>query len=206
MSNPEVTTKQKVFDRWAPSYDWLFPSVFYQAIHQRLLEFVQLCDRPQVLDLGCGTGRLLNRLAAQFPDLWGTGLDLAPEMLRQARQRNQHHPRLIYVQGNAEALPFAEEQFDAVFNTLSFLHYPNPTAVLAEVQRVLRPDGRFYWVDLVPWKQATSSFALPSVIGRMRFYSPDVRQHLGDQTGFNCLGHQYLLGPVMLTIFAKPTE
>lgn len=203
MSNSEVTAKQKVFDRWAPSYDWLFPSVFYQAIHQRLLEFVELSDRPQVLDLGCGTGRLLNRLAAHFPDLWGTGLDLAPEMIRQARQRNQHRPRLIYVQGNAEALPFAEGQFDAVFNTLSFLHYPNPTTVLTEVQRVLCPGGRFYLVDLVPWKQAASASVLPSLIGRMRFYSPSVREHLGQQVGFNCVGHHYLLGPVMLTIFAK---
>lgn len=203
MSDSEVTAKQKVFDRWAPSYDWLFPSVFYQAIHQRLLEFVQLSDRPQVLDLGCGTGRLLNRLAAQFPDLWGTGLDLAPEMIRQARQRNQHHPRLIYVQGNAEALPFAEGQFDAVFNTLSFLHYPNPTTVLTQVQRVLRPGGHFYLVDLVPWKPAASASVLPSLIGRMRFYSQEVRQQLGQQAGLSCLEHHYLLGPVMLTIFAK---
>ncbi|MFN7662023.1 MAG: class I SAM-dependent methyltransferase, partial [Dolichospermum sp.] len=72
-----------------------------------------------VLDLGCGTGRLLDRLANQFPEITGTGLDLSPQMLRVARQNNRHRPRLIYLEGNAENLPFAEGQFNAVFNTIS---------------------------------------------------------------------------------------
>jgi ubiquinone/menaquinone biosynthesis C-methylase UbiE len=100
-------------------------------------------DQPNILDLGCGTGRLLHRLATQFPTLQGTGLDLSTEMLRQAQQRNQHGTRLTYRQGNAESMPFAEGEFDAVFNTISFLHYPNPQQVVLEVNRVLRPGGRF---------------------------------------------------------------
>src|SRR6476619_2897551 len=162
--------KKQLFDRWASSYDWLFPSVFYQAIHQRLLEYVQLGDRAQVLDLGCGTGRLLHRLTKQFPTLQGTGLDLSPEMLRQAQQRHPHHPQLTYVQGNAEQLPFPEAEFDAVFNTLSFLHYPRPEQVLAEVSRVLKPTGRFYLVDLT-WQPWSDTQILQISPGDIRLYS-----------------------------------
>ncbi|OLP15791.1 SAM-dependent methyltransferase [Leptolyngbya sp. 'hensonii'] len=200
MTNPILQQKQWVFDRWAPRYDWLFPSVFYQAIHQRLLTYVQFSDRPQVLDLGCGTGRLLNRLAAHYPDLQGTGFDLSPEMIRQARRSNRHRPRLIFVQGNGEALPFTEEQFEAVFNTISFLHYPHPERVLTEVRRVLKPEGRFYLADFTPSCLTQPSFRA-SLPGNIQFYSPQSREQLGAQAGLRCLGHHYLLGPVLLTLF-----
>ncbi|MGI0483876.1 class I SAM-dependent methyltransferase [Pantanalinema rosaneae CENA516] len=204
MTNDFFQQKQWLFDRWAPSYDRLLPSVFYRAIHKRLLDYVQLPDRPQVLDLGCGTGRLLDRLVAQLPDLFGIGCDLSSEMIHQARLAKRH-PQLIFVEGNAEALPFANEQFDAVFNTISFLHYPNPTAVLTEVRRVLQPNGRFYLVDFTPgqWIKPTTEIKLPSNI---RFYSPFVREHFGQQSGLSCLGHHYLLGPVLLTEFGVMLE
>ncbi len=200
-----VSQKQQLFDRWASTYDWIFPSVFYQAIHKRLLKYVNLPEKSNVLDLGCGTGRLLDRLANHFPDLRGTGLDFSPEMLRQARQLNRHHPRLIYVQGNAEALPFANSQFDAVFNTLSFLHYPKPEQVFSEVSRVLHPGGRFYLVDPTFKRQVESEY-VDVLTGGIRIYSSEGRDRLGRQVGLSCLNHHYLLGPVLLTIFTKATQ
>ncbi|WP_193195375.1 class I SAM-dependent methyltransferase [Nostoc sp. MG11] len=198
-----LSNKKQIFDRWASSYDTLFPSVIYQAIHKRLLSKVDLQNRPNVLDLGCGTGRLLERLATEFPDLRGTGLDLSPQMLRVARQKNRHHPRLIYVEGKAESLPFADGQFDAVFNTISFLHYSEPKQVLSEVARVLAPGGKFYLVDITSKSQAASELVAASP-AKIRFYSPESREALGFDAGLLCLSHHYLLGPVLLTIFAKP--
>ncbi|HAC66248.1 MAG TPA: SAM-dependent methyltransferase [Cyanothece sp. UBA12306] len=191
--------KKTFFDRWAPNYDCLLTTVFYQALHQRLLSYISLPHQAQILDLGCGTGRLLDRLAANFRDLKGIGLDLSPEMLNQARQNNQHHPRLIYIQGNAESLPFADGQLDGVFNTISFLHYPNPQIVFAQVSRVLSPQGKFYLVD--------SSIGLVNFIpfspGGIRFYNPQQREDFGQNVGLNCLGHHHLLGSVILSIFSK---
>lgn len=205
MTSDFVKNKQQFFDRWAPSYDWLFPSVIYQAIHQRLLEYVRLPLKPNILDIGCGTGRLLNRLASQFPDLHGTGLDLSPQMLRIARYSNCHHPRLIYIQGQADSLPFAEAQFDAVFITISFLHYLQPERVLAEVARVLKENGRFYLVDISCPKYFEPCLQLlqaPSAAS-IRLYSPESRQQLSNCTQFKCLNHYSLLTPVLLTIFSK---
>ena len=115
MTNNVYQQKENFFNLWASYYDCLFTTVFYQAIHRRLLEYVELQENAAVLDLGCGTGRLLNRLADQFPTVKGIGLDLSPSMLREARARNKHHKRLIFVSGRAESLSFADEQFDAVF-------------------------------------------------------------------------------------------
>lgn len=205
MTNNVLRNKEKFFDLWAPNYDFLLTTVFYQAVHKRLLDYVELPDQPNILDLGCGTGRLLHRLANQFPTLQGTGLDLSAEMLRQAQQRNQHGIRLVYKQGNAESLPFGDCEFDAVFNTISFLHYPNPQQVFSEVSRVLRPSGRFYLVDFT-LREETGTGNLPFSPNGIRLYSPQRRQQLGVAAGLECLGHHYLLGPVLLTVFSKPSK
>lgn len=205
MSSNFLSNKKRLFDQWAPSYDWLFPSVIYQAIHKRLLEYVDLPRGANILDMGCGTGKLLDRLLNEFPDVRGTGLDLSPEMLRIARQSDRHRPRLIYIQGQAESLPFGGGEFDAVFSTISFLHYLEPEQVLREVARVLSPGGRFYLVDITTKKQ-TAPQVLPMSDRSMRFYSPQQREVFGSLAGLLCVTHQYLLGPVLLTIFAKPSE
>lgn len=203
MTSDVFHNKQKFFDRWAPHYDCLFTTIFYQAVHQRMLEYVNLPHQPHILDLGCGTGRLLHRLATQFATLQGTGLDLSTQMLRQAQQRNQHGNRLTYRQGNAESMPFAEGEFDAVFNTISFLHYPNPQQVVSEVHRVLHPGGRFYLADNTV-REEIGDRLFGFSPGGIRCYSPPRREQLGAAAGFECLGHYYLLGPVLLTIFSKP--
>jgi ubiquinone/menaquinone biosynthesis C-methylase UbiE len=194
--------KQTFFDKWAPNYDFVLVSVFYQSLHRRLLDYLTLPERAQVLDLGCGTGKLLDRLADRFPDLQGMGIDLSPEMLRQARQSNRHHPRLIYVRGNAEDLPCGAEQFDAVFNTISFLHYQHPDRVFAEVSRVLKPGGKFYLVDYVPQTSETIQ-QVPLTPGGAKFYSREQRAKLGNSVGLTCVSHHNLLGRVLLTIFEK---
>ncbi|MGD2182920.1 class I SAM-dependent methyltransferase [Lusitaniella coriacea] len=193
--------KEKFFDRWSATYDFLLVSVFYQAVHKRLLEFVKLPKNPRILDLGCGTGRLLHRLAGQFPELQGTGFDLSPQMLNQACQNNSFRDRVTYIQGNAETLPFEDEQFDAVFNTISFLHYPNPQLVLSEVRRVLKPQGRFYLADYA--LRDDLNRLVPFSRSGLQFYSPQQREQLGQQVGLPCLSHHYLLGAILLSIFGE---
>ncbi len=195
--------KERLFDRWAPNYDILFTTVFYQALHKRLLEYLELPEKANVLDLGCGTGKLLNRLAGKFPGLFGTGVDLSTKMLREARKSKKYPKQLIFIKGNAEALPFFDRQFDAVFNTISFLHYPNPKQVFSEVTRILTPGGRFYLVDYI---QADGIFSLNYFRffgGGINFYSPEEREAMGNDVGLECSGHYYLLGPILLTIFTK---
>jgi ubiquinone/menaquinone biosynthesis C-methylase UbiE len=202
MINNMINNKKELFDRWANSYDWTFPSFIYQAIHKRLLTKVELSANANVLDLGCGTGRLLNRLANQFPEITGTGLDLSPQMLRVARQNNRHRPRLIYLEGNAENLPFVEGQFNAVFNTISFLHYPQPDQVLKEVARVLSPRSKFYLVDIT-FNNSSSCQITPHSHTAVRFYSQKQREDMGNNAGLTCVGHYPLLGFVLLTVFEK---
>ncbi len=79
-----------------------------------------------------------------------------------------------------------------------------PEQVFSEVARVLSPGGRFYLVDITSKNQTVPQRVPISPLG-IRLYSPQQREILGSSVGLLCLSHQYLLGPVLLTIFAKPS-
>lgn len=202
MTETFLRDKQWFFDRWAPNYDCLFTTVFYQAVHKRLLEYVQLPEDANILDLGCGTGRLVDRIVKQFPTVTATGLDFSEEMIHQARSRHHFTQRLTFTTGNVESLPFREGQFDAVFCTISFLHYPHPQRVFEQINRVLRPGGYFYLADY-QGNDSTGQTLIPVSPGGLRFYSRSQRAEFGQNVGWSCVGHYHLLGPILLTKFRK---
>ncbi len=110
----------------------------------RLLEeLVELSGRD-VLDVGCGEGALARRLTGSGARV--VGLDPLPGALEKARAANVRAPSPRYVQGAAEALPFAKESFDVVvfFNSLHHVPLESIVPALSEVARVLRPGGILY--------------------------------------------------------------
>lgn len=98
----------------------------------------------RLLDLGCGTGFLLNLARGLFADIHG--VDATPAML----ERVANEDGLLQLHcGPAEQLPYADDSFDVV-TAYSFLHHlADYKLVLAEARRVLRPGGLFY-ADLDP--------------------------------------------------------
>jgi trans-aconitate methyltransferase len=91
----------------------------------------------RILDLGCGTGHLIARIAESGASV--VGLDHSAEMLEQARAA---YARLEFVQGDARDFSFVEP-FDAVFSN-AVLHWVRPPeAVIRRVRDALRPGGRF---------------------------------------------------------------
>lgn len=202
MNTNFFTRKQSFFDKWANNYDCLLTTVFYQAVHQRILDYITLNDNCYILDLGCGTGKLFKRLAKQFPTLSGVGLDLSENMVKQAKLHNQFPDRISFKQGNAENLPFQESTFDRVFNTISFLHYPNPQDVFNQVSRVLKKDGYFYLADYTMSDDCNVK-PIPFSPGGLKFYSPKKREEFANNVGLTCEGHYYLLFGVLLSVFRK---
>jgi trans-aconitate methyltransferase len=108
---------------------------FVPALGAGVLEWLGVREGERILDLGCGDGALTARIAALGADV--TGLDASPEMLESARERG-----LPVQLGNAEALPF-EREFDAVFSNAALHWVRDQDAMLAGVQRALKPGGRF---------------------------------------------------------------
>lgn len=98
-----------------------------------------------VLEVAIGTALNL----PHYPqDVRLTGVDLSPEMLEIGRQRAHDLAREIELkEGDAHALPFADESFDTVVCTYSLCNIPDPSRAAWEMKRVLRPDGKLILVD-----------------------------------------------------------
>ena len=92
-----------------------------------------------VIDLGCGTGRFSELLAAHF-GVQVIGIDPSLKMLDQARRKSAIG-HVVYCQGLAEALPFRDGCADLVFMSMVYHHFTDPTAVASECHRVLRQGG-----------------------------------------------------------------
>lgn len=93
----------------------------------------------RILDLGCGTGRFTEALAAHF-DAEVVGVDPSTKMLDQARKKLRD-PRVQYQAGSGEAIPLADESVDLVFMSMCFHHFTDPKAAARECRRVLREGG-----------------------------------------------------------------
>lgn len=136
--------------------------------YPQMLEELQREPFEDVLDVGCGTGAVLELLNGEYPNKRLVGLDLTPGMIDVARAKQLDNVR--FVVGDAEALPFGSQSFDAVLCSNSFHHYPHPEKFFSEAARVLRPGGRlilrdYTSNDFVVWLMNNIELPLARLMG-----------------------------------------
>jgi SAM-dependent methyltransferase len=103
----------------------------------------------RVLDVACGTGNTTIPLAKRGMHV--TGLDLAPNLLEQARARAAEAGLAAdFIEGDAEQLPFADGTFDAVVTMFGAMFAPRPEIVASELARVLKPGGMLAMANWAP--------------------------------------------------------
>ncbi len=147
----------EAFTAWAETYDATLSGELekYAGIsHPQVLDRVLGLAQPQpgeaVLDIGTGTGWLAIRCALAQPGVEIEGVDITPEMLRQA-ERNAERAgvagRLRLTHGSAVALAYADAHFDVVISALA-LHHTEVGRSLDEMLRVLKPGGRIAIADM----------------------------------------------------------
>ena len=140
------------FGRWAPTYErHRMQRVIFEPIQRTVLELAaaEVPNPRAILDVGCGTGRLLRTAESRFPGASLVGLDPAPEMVQQARSLVDAGSRIEFREGTAEALPFGDGAFDLVFSTMTYHHWVDRSRGASEVARVLAPGGRWLLADFI---------------------------------------------------------
>ena len=127
------------FNHQAKVYDNSMYSRHAKKLYPAMLSLIETQKKVKILDLGCGTGTMMQLLLKQNANYQLTGLDLSPEMINQAQDKLKDGVDLIIC--DSEKQPFDAASFDLVYCNDSFHHYPDPAAVLNEVARVLKPQG-----------------------------------------------------------------
>ncbi len=128
----------------AQDYDkkWSF---YIEATTRETLRRLPVRPNARVLDVGCGTGELLSRIAAIHPDAVLAGIDPVPAMLAVARAKLEGRAELHVSYANS--LPWGNETFDVLVSCNMFHYVTHPAQALREMTRVLRPDGTLVITD-----------------------------------------------------------
>ncbi len=186
MNNHPIDANQR-FERWSDSYERSYMQwLIFDRVHRAVLNAVPAGWQPgAILDIGCGTGRLLRKVGRRWPKARLVGVDLAEGMIAQARTAM---PKGEFYVASAESLPLPDASVDLVLSTMSFHHWQDQAQGVREVARVLRPGGRFYLADTCPPRWIMKVYHHGTMV-----YPPQL-QAMFVQAGLNMLSQRHILG------------
>lgn len=179
----DSTDNRAYYDAFAEGYDRDRDRGYHKLIDDQAAALVQRYGADKdVLEVGCGTGLILQRVAPHART--ARGVDLSPGMLERARRRG-----LDVQEGSATALPFPDASFDVTYSFKVLAHIPDWDACMREMVRVTRPGGvlifdiynrnslRYLIKRLWGPRRTSDSFHEGAI--STRFWSPEqAREHL----------------------------
>tara|TARA_R100000935_G_scaffold44696_2_gene67636 strand:- start:63677 stop:64408 length:732 start_codon:yes stop_codon:yes gene_type:complete len=171
---------EQMFDTISVNYDGLNRVISLgidQKWRRKVVKLVAEISPNSILDIATGTGDLALQFAAKIPAKNIVGLDLSEGMLSVARKKvagKSISEKVSFVKGDSEQLPFEDNSFDAVTVSFGIRNFETLEKGLAEILRVLKPQGRFVILETsvptkFPWKQGYHVYSkgiLP-IIGRI---------------------------------------
>jgi ubiquinone/menaquinone biosynthesis C-methylase UbiE len=164
MSGSKAETR-RWFDRRARTYEGGVTARWRDPLQRASLQALELFPADRLLDVGCGTGAA-SRAAAEMGAAV-VGVDLSPEMVKEAMTLAGPRENLAFDVADVEHLPFPDGRFTAVLCSNAFHHYPDPAGAVAEMSRVLAPGGRLAIGD------ATSDLRAARIADRfLRWFEP----------------------------------
>ena len=175
--NDQKAGARRWFDRRAGSYESGITSRWRDPVQRKSLEALHLGAEDRLLDVGCGTGAASRSAVSVTASV--VGIDLSPEMIRQARELASGLANVHFEIADSEHLPFDDGAFTAVVCSNSFHHYPDPGRAVGEMTRVLAPGGRLVLGDACSDRAAAR---IADVFLR-RFEPGHVRLYRSDELG-----------------------
>jgi ubiquinone/menaquinone biosynthesis C-methylase UbiE len=150
------------WQRVAAQYDAGFGDVTAQSVDP-ILDAVHAAEGIRLLDVACGPGYVASG-AVRRGCASVIGTDFSSAMIELARQRD---PAVAFQEGDAEAVDFPADSFDAVTMNFGMLHLSQPDKAIAEACRVLRPGGRYAFTV---WDSPPKTVAFEIVLDAVRQY------------------------------------
>ena len=185
----------QVYERaWRPAFTALAGGSDPDRETAELLDWLGAPDGATVLDVACGPGNTTRRLAQGLGGGRVLGVDLSLPMLERAvaSAAPTGGAAVAYVRADVHHLPLADASVDGAHCAAALYLVSDPDVVVADVARVLRPDGRFVGMTLAPWPERP---ALPvtrlvlSTLSGVRYVGPEQLARLCGAAGlvdFRC--------------------
>ena len=161
---------RKAYDKKASNYDNTFDGKFTKTFKNLLLANMLIHDNDSVLDVGCGNGTLLSKLAEKNT-IQGFGIDISPQMIQHAKAR---YPEFNFVVSGCENIPFDDNSMDIITVCAAYHHFPNVDAFALEAKRIIKPNGNVYIAEAhIPAiiRPIVNTFLPFSKDGDVKFYS-----------------------------------
>jgi ubiquinone/menaquinone biosynthesis C-methylase UbiE len=152
---------------------------------ERLLRYVSLTPGLKYLDVGTGNGAAPIYMAQTY-GLQVTGVDIDPEQIRTAERSSAGIPHTRFFTVDSTRLPFENDEFDIVSAFKVTHHIPNWEEALAEMFRVLKPQGYFVYAD----------FVFPGRLARLAQSIVGDRAGVPTLTGLNARIREHGLSPI----------
>ena len=146
----DALTQQKHYDNIAKNYienqGYPHTRIYNEYLNRALIKTAGNAVFDHVAELCCGRGEAFFLFGEKIRR--GVGVDISLNMLESAR-RELNNDQFLLVQGDAVHSPLADRRFDSVFMLGGIHHVNDRLALFKEVNRVLKPGGRFYWREPV---------------------------------------------------------
>jgi ubiquinone/menaquinone biosynthesis C-methylase UbiE len=192
---------EPLFQLWSHVYDARVFQRFYGSIHDRILARAP-AEVSAALDVGCGTGELVVKLARRYPRARVVGVDISAAMLRQARGKSYGDAHVELVEGSVYSLPFPDATFELVTNTISSHFYRDFAAAARELARVAAPGARLAMASLGNGvlRHLPGAAGKEVRVGEMSYRAPSHQRAMLESAGWSVERvDRLLLGAVLYT-------
>ncbi|MFK8068044.1 MAG: class I SAM-dependent methyltransferase [Gammaproteobacteria bacterium] len=138
---------EKVAEQYIKNLDYPHTKEYMAYLDQVFKNEVFDSDLNEVAEICCGQGELLGIYDSK--SVVGLGVDISQAMLESAVVKHKAAEDYCFIQGDATQLPLESESFSSVFMLGGIHHVSDREGLFKEVNRILKPGGRFYWREPV---------------------------------------------------------
>ena len=129
----------------AKSFERMARTPPFKLLRKKIIsQLKKLIPIGTLIDLGCGSGNLIIKIAKVFPNLELIGMDVSNEILSLAKKRAKEHSfnnKITFKVGNVENMPVPDNSIDFIVSSFSLHHWIDPLKAFKEIYRVLKQNG-----------------------------------------------------------------
>jgi SAM-dependent methyltransferase len=192
--SPEQQLREE-FNRWAEAGRGDELEQHHLPIVEPMLALIEFKPQDKVLDVGCGTGWLVRRIAPLVSAGLAAGMDVSDAMVGRAQALSAQLPNVVFACGGVDAIPWESGYFAKVVSVESAYYWPDPAQGVREIFRVLSPGGAAwilinYYRDNPHCHQWGGQLKVPT-----HLLSADEWAGLFRQAGFRTVDHRRIPDP-----------